>query len=201
MLFAILAPIVVCSVGSFIYFLYAAIQRRERILFLFAALYIVLFGVGGFFMEVDPTDPALNANSLAEDIGVTFLVLTPIVAAAHGGVLASRPGDSPRSRELRIRARQFVAQDPAAALRMCVGRPELPRSYDDGGLVDLNHASSPELAGVRGISPDAAQRIVINRQEKPFAFPEELVLRGLLSTGRLHRASSWLVCVPAAPRP
>jgi hypothetical protein len=43
-------------------------------------------------------------------------------------------------RKLRDRARQIVSQNPELARELMIGRPDLPRTYDDGGLIDANYA-------------------------------------------------------------
>lgn len=50
------------------------------------------------------------------------------------------------ARARRAEARQIVERDPAMARELRIGRPDLPgRTYDDGGLVDLNHAPPETL--------------------------------------------------------
>jgi len=38
-------------------------------------------------------------------------------------------------RQRRQQARQLLANDPGLARELRIGRPDLPRDYDDGGLV------------------------------------------------------------------
>jgi hypothetical protein len=37
------------------------------------------------------------------------------------------------------------APGPVLARELRIGRPDVPRQFDDGGLVDLNHAPVPVL--------------------------------------------------------
>jgi hypothetical protein len=67
------------------------------------------------------------------------------------------------ARERRAEARRLAAQDPMLAHELRLGRPDLPRSYDDGGLVDLNTAPAPVIARTCGIEPEHAERIVACR--------------------------------------
>lgn len=68
-------------------------------------------------------------------------------------------------RMLRRQARELAARDPALARELRVGRPDLPRHYDDGGLIDVNRAPEPVLATLPGMTPDLARRTVELREE------------------------------------
>ena len=64
------------------------------------------------------------------------------------------------ARARRDEARALAAKDPLLARELRVGRPDLPRTYDDGGLVDLNSAPAPVLSAVLGIDHGLVARIV-----------------------------------------
>ncbi|SEM23170.1 ComEA family DNA-binding protein [Streptacidiphilus jiangxiensis] len=68
-------------------------------------------------------------------------------------------------RARRAQARALAERDPALARELGIGRPDLPHQYDDGGLADVNHAPAPVLAGLPGMTPEAADRIVAARGE------------------------------------
>lgn len=53
-----------------------------------------------------------------------------------------------------------AATDPLLARDLRIGRPDLPRNYDDGGLVDLNNAPAADIASVCGLDADTAEAIV-----------------------------------------
>jgi DNA uptake protein ComE-like DNA-binding protein len=63
-------------------------------------------------------------------------------------------------RQLREQARAVVAGDPALARELRIGRPDLPRQFDDGGLIDVNHAPEQVLVDRLGFSPAEAARVV-----------------------------------------
>jgi len=197
---AALLPIVICGIGSWIYFVYAGIRRQDKRQYLFALGYAVLFVLSVVIIALNPSptdSPDLNPN---EWIGVLLLAGLTLGSAVHGAVLASHPGDAPSSRNLRDQARQFAAFDPHRARGLGIGRPDLMRAFDDGGLVDVNHVPGHELARLPGISSAEAHRIVIDRLNRgPYARPEDLVLRGVLPARTVHRLSSRLICLPAAP--
>jgi hypothetical protein len=79
-------------------------------------------------------------------------------------------------RDLRRKAREQAAQDPLLARELRIGRPDLPRQYDDGGLIDLNHAPGPTMTVLTGVTPEIAERIVSMREHVGcFSSAEELV--------------------------
>jgi hypothetical protein len=85
-------------------------------------------------------------------------------------------------RELRRQAREHAAEDPALARELRIGRPDLPRQYDDGGLIDVNHVPAPALTMLSGVTPEVAERIVSTRDHVGrFSSAEELV-----ATADLH---------------
>jgi DNA uptake protein ComE-like DNA-binding protein len=103
---------------------------------------------------------------------------------AGASVAAPRRGDANAQaiaaanlrRDLRRRAREQAAQDPLLARELRIGRPDLPRQYDDGGLVDLNHAPPAALTVLTGLTPQIAERIVSTREHVGrFSSAEDLV--------------------------
>jgi DNA uptake protein ComE-like DNA-binding protein len=63
----------------------------------------------------------------------------------------------------RSEARQILRADPELARQLCIGRPDLPRRYRDGGLVDANHAPATALEALPGINASLADGIVTTR--------------------------------------
>lgn len=197
MIVASLLPIIVCSFGSWIYFVYAGIRRQDKRQFLVAAGYAALFVVAIVFAAIDPTPVESPDLSTAEWIGFGMFAGIAVASAVHGAVLASNPGGNGH---LRDQVRHFAMFDPAGASHLGIGRPDLMRGFDDGGLVDVNHVPGHELARLPGLSSEEAHRIVMDRLNRgPYARPEELVIRGLLAPKTLHRLASRLICIPPAP--
>jgi DNA-binding SARP family transcriptional activator len=196
---AAVLPIVLCSFGGWIYFVYAGIRRHERRQFLVALGYAVLFALAVVFATFNPSSPEDPELNPTEWIAFLLFATTAFGSAVHGAVLASHPGDSPRNRSLRDQARQFATFDPQRARSLGIGRPDLMRAFDDGGLVDVNHVPGHELARLPGISSTEAHGIVIDRLNRgPYGQPEDLVARGVLSRRTVHRLSSRLICLPVA---
>jgi hypothetical protein len=64
----------------------------------------------------------------------------------------------------RQEALAVLHRDPALAKELRIGRPDLPRTFDDGHLVDANHVPAPFLAAVPGIDQALAEKIVSTRE-------------------------------------
>jgi hypothetical protein len=73
-------------------------------------------------------------------------------------------------RTKREEARTLVARDPALARDLRIGRPDLPRQYDDGGLVDINAAPTSVIAQCCGLDNHAAEQLERARQQHPVPF-------------------------------
>jgi hypothetical protein len=74
------------------------------------------------------------------------------------------------SRARREEARALRAEDPALARELGIGRPDLGRGYDDGGLVDLNSAPASVIGSVCGLHPGLAEAIVAERTRRGGVF-------------------------------
>jgi hypothetical protein len=60
-------------------------------------------------------------------------------------------------------ARELLTSNPALAAELRIGRPDLRRQYDDGGLVDINHVPAEMIAWELGIPSSVAEEIVVQR--------------------------------------
>jgi hypothetical protein len=120
------------------------------------------------------------------------------------GVSLVRPASALAVAEARARlrrrkkARQILASEPDLALELRIGRPDLPRDYDDGGLIDINHVPAAVLVSELEI-PESEARSLIEQREAHggFSHPEELVYYCDLTPERLNVISGRLVFVPA----
>jgi hypothetical protein len=65
-----------------------------------------------------------------------------------------------QANQRRAEARHIVETDPIMARDLRIGRPDLPRDYDDGGVIDVNHASAELLAQTLGWTLEDASAIV-----------------------------------------
>ena len=199
-IFAAVLPLVTCSFGGWIYFVFAALRHHERRHYIAAGAYAALFVVGIVFLAIDPSSVDSDDLSGAEWTGLLLFTLLGLVAAIHGVVIAARSGDSERAWALREQARQFAAVDPVRALHLGIGRPDLVRGFDDGGLIDLNHVPAADLARHTGLSLAEAHRIMTDRLERgPFYGADDLVRRGLVQAKALRRIAPRLICIAPAP--
>lgn len=69
------------------------------------------------------------------------------------------------ARRRRAEASALASRDPQLARDLRIGRPDLPRQYDDGGLVDVNHAPRGVIAELLGLDGPQVARLVEVRDE------------------------------------
>jgi hypothetical protein len=103
-----------------------------------------------------PLEPAVAAQ-------LGLAMNAPLDSAADlqvSPILAARLEMQRRQEALAI-----VQRDPHLAGELRIGRPDLPRTFDDGHLVDANHVPAPFLAVVPGITPALAEKIASARDE------------------------------------
>jgi len=161
-------------------FLHAASRLQRRWLLVLFFIYAPLGAVEGILLRLvtGETDPrAMIAGYL-----IMLLVISGVVVQAflirelHQADLqtargAAVPVMSPvdvalAARSRRVEARRVAQTDPLLARDLRIGRPDLPRSYDDGGLVDLNTAPAPLIAQFCGLPGVMAEGIVTARQQR-----------------------------------
>lgn len=164
------ASVPVWSIGflAFVPFLaYALMNRRKRDWAVFAAY---LAATIALIVAIG----AINPNGDASAAVGGFIIVLAGCAAVHTAVLfrpgrgAVAPAGPPSSPEQHNRAavteaksridrrkeaRQLAGSNPALARELKIGRPDLPRDYDDGGLVDVNHVPGPVLAAQLSLTP------------------------------------------------
>ena len=82
------------------------------------------------------------------------------------------------ARQRRADARRLAGDDPLLARDLGIGRPDLRRGYDDGGLVELNTAPAAVIAGLCEVPRDVADQIVAGRVHGTGSLsrPEELMI-------------------------
>lgn len=156
---------------SFVPPLHAALRTRRPTMWLWSVLYLAaVVGVLG----------GIPGDTLRGGL-VCLLVLVSVVHAVvlRRQVWADAPDPAVAAvlaaRARRAEARGVASSDPRMARELRIGRPDLPRRYDDGGLVDLNSAPAPVIADVCGIDLEPAHRIVAARQAGvPFATVEDV---------------------------
>lgn len=99
-------------------------------------------------------------------------------------------------RDRRRSARHILDREPELARDLRIGRPDLPRQYDDGGLIDLNHVPEHVLTTTLGITLEQARLIVTERQRTGgFASLDEIASRGLLPDPTVRSLAEVLVVI------
>lgn len=175
-------PAASLGIATFVPFLHAASRLPYRSTSWVLAAVYTASSIGALAIVVTAPEGPAGENSLQANIGVVlgwavaasaYLFLPRLRREVYGlPDMSPRPprGGSPAvevalaERAQRRKAAQLVASDPNLARELRIGRPDLPRSYDDGGLVDLNAFDADGLAGYIGLPPDVAQRIVDARE-------------------------------------
>lgn len=168
--------VVMASFGllSPIPFAHAAARLRNPAHWVSPVVYLVLI-----VTAIGVTRPGSNVGSTLA-LGVVLLAVVHLiwlrrqvwpVAAAPALPAGTDPALAAvlSARARRADARRIVADDPLAARELRIGRPDLRRDFDDGGLVDLNSAPAAAIAQVCGLDPALAERIVTARAGTMFA--------------------------------
>lgn len=177
-----LSPAYTCGFAAFIPSLHAAIKLRRRNLWYFAAALLVgdviawillsssssnadgsytptqnVGGVLGIVLAVVGTVQALRIREAVfaeSDAAVENTVAAASVG--HDAAIASALA----ARQRRAESVALTVKDPSLARDLMIGRPDLPREYDDGGLVDVNHVPKSILVSSLGFSTDQAQAVI-----------------------------------------
>ncbi len=165
-------------------FFHAATVLGRRRLWVTGAAYAAAAAVGGVVLDTAPVDETGAATGWMSNVA-GMLMLAVIVAAVlqqrplrqevygptgrYARESAKRPDPAVAAvslaRAKRAAARALAERDPLMARELRVGRPDLPRQYDDGGLVDLNDAPAEVIAdGCR--VPLAMARAVVAARER-----------------------------------
>ncbi|MFI0352492.1 ComEA family DNA-binding protein [Actinomadura sp. 9N407] len=197
-------PFLSFGFGTPFSFLYAALRRQSWNLGATATGYGV--ATGSAMVMAASGDPVLAALS-----AIMFLMLW-VSGSVHA--FAVRPSIFPRAapqnqrnehaiklakyrRILREDARTLAGEDPALAHELRIGRPDLPRGYDDGGLIDVNHAPPETLALLPGLEETLVERIVRHREEHGgFFSAEELAVDVDLPPALLPQLSEYAIFLP-----
>ncbi|MEU5690237.1 hypothetical protein [Actinosynnema sp. NPDC020468] len=190
--------VVVLSMGIFtaVPFAHAAIRSRKPALWRWFAVY------GAVTVAAFVILPTRDAPSdLRSGIGSLTLITMMIVACFHlarvrrevyglpepygapAQPAAPWSNDPAVAAALALRARReearaLVERDPVLARDLRIGRPDLPRQYDDGGLVDVNAAPGPVIAQYCGVDMQTAKQIETARDRhlSPFVSVDEMLV-------------------------
>jgi|SRR5579862_1198901 len=179
------ASVPVWSIGflSFVPFLaYAIIRRTKTDWAVFAAYLAATIGL------IVALATAGQGHGGGQTAAGGFVIALAGCAAVHAAILF-RPGNAAPAApgavapagvrehnkaaiaqaedriERRKEARRLAETDPALARDLHIGRPDVPRDYDDGGLVDVNHVPGAVLAAGLGLTPDEVTDVIAARDK------------------------------------
>ena len=173
--------VTIATIGLFAWvpFVHAAVRLGRKSLYARAAVFGAVAAVMFTLLSLAPKDAAgktvgTTGNLLTSAAVIMGLVMVVVACIQQvklrrellGLAPAERPGEDPAlaaafaARERRAEARKLVASDPLIARDLRIGRPDLERNYDDGGLVDLNNAPAAVIASVCGLDAATAEAIV-----------------------------------------
>lgn len=204
------APLLTCGYAAPIVFGMALGRRRDTLTLaaLIAHSALILVGCIAVFGSGDPmpswavatfgTSMALSAfGATAHLLVIRSLVWAP---PQHPHVPVARLSSMEvvdRARKLRDQARRTAQADPMLAKRLGIGRPDQPRQFDDGGLVDLNHAPLPVLMSLPGVTERSARQIQdwVERSG-PFSSLGEVMLVIEISPTFEHHLREYCVFIP-----
>jgi hypothetical protein len=116
----------------------------------------------------------------------------PVFSKAYRNVLAVA-GAGERM-NVRNKARKLARKDPALARELRIGRPDLRREYDDGGLVDVNHVPAAVLVSHLKLTAEQAANVVSVRDEiRRFDGPADLEAYAGLPPERVDELSDLMI--------
>lgn len=162
-----LVPLFTIGMLSAATFSYAAIRLRSRSLGIWAAIYGVATAIFLFLTNSAPQDSPVN------NLGVVIGISCTAVATGHALAIRQRVQRGPYETaevlakeriQRRERCRRLLISNPSLAEELRIGRPDLGRDYDDGGLVDVNHVPQQFLTSLPGIDRDLATQIADMRE-------------------------------------
>jgi hypothetical protein len=206
------AAVPVASIGflSFVPFLaYAIMRGRKRDWAVFAtylALTVAMIvavsaipsngsasgALGGFIIAL--------AGAAAIHACILFRPMPSGLAQAGPEAVSARQRNRAAIREAQSRidrrkdARHLVQTNPALARDLRIGRPDLPRDYDDGGLIDVNEVPGATLAAQLGLtSQEVADVIAARGQLGRFTSADELCAYTKLSPERVDELRDLMI--------
>jgi DNA uptake protein ComE-like DNA-binding protein len=199
-------PIWSFSFLSFVPFLaFAVIQRRKGDWAVFAGYLLATVALVATGVLVNP-----NSDAAAEALGAYMVVLAGCAAIhtcilfrpgrAQSALAAARRRNQQAVQGARVRmerrsdARRVVQTNPALARELQIGRPDLPRQYDDGGLVDINRVPGYVLAAALGLTREEVTNLIAARDKLgKFSTADELRENAELPPGRVDELRDLMI--------
>jgi DNA uptake protein ComE-like DNA-binding protein len=148
---------------------YAGFRAKRPLWVAFGAMYGLIAAVAIVVTELDE-----GTNGTEDDLGFLLMFLGWGAGIAHSFVIRkaylSRMGilEDPALQTARVAAerqayaRELAERDPELARQAQIGRSG---GFDEGGVVDVNHAPIEDIADLPRIDGATARRIVVVREE------------------------------------
>lgn len=172
------APLYSFAMLSPLPFIVWALKTRRLDLRIRAALYA---GAVAAFLASTPFNESVSGS-----IGLALMAFTTVDALHFRTVLTTAAQ--------RSWGRNLAQQEPEMARELRIGRPDLPRSIADGGLVDINSVGPEALEKVLSLKPDDVQRLLKARTAAGrFTDLEDLQRSTTLPAEPIRRAGDYLV--------
>ncbi|MFC8617715.1 BTAD domain-containing putative transcriptional regulator [Micromonospora purpureochromogenes] len=187
---------------------YAAWRRSWRLALAGLGYVALVTSIFYLSLRADPAQEEVSDGEALYFVGamaVCWLVGALHVVLLNRGVWAAvrrvfgagHPRGDEERRVRREQARRLLHHHPGARQELRIGRPDLPRAFDDGGLVDVNAVSDQVLAVLPGLTPDQCRHIVTDRLLRgPYSSVEELATRCLLPPAVTDHLRDILVFLP-----
>lgn len=190
-------PLMTCGVASFAPALWARSQRPEdpqyRRRMLIFAISVGIVSIGSFVLigvdgTTTPGSEVGPISTVAINIWFGTIVVATVIAILNRKPALQQLGSAEEYQRQQRRAeyRRLINTDINLARSMSVGRPDLQRTYDDGGLLDLNSLPVEALVSF-GVPVDEAARIVNARQAGTFSTLNEVAMRCNLTRNTVAR--------------
>ncbi|MBG6100806.1 DNA-binding SARP family transcriptional activator [Micromonospora vinacea] len=191
-----------------------AVWRRSWRLAIAGVGYLVLITIEVNLLNIE--DPEAEVPGVTAFSFFGLALITWVVGAVHvillsRGLWAAITGsqrtnaDDRVDVERRVRrehARYLLYHYPAARGELSIGRPDLARSFDDGGLIDVNAVPEQVLATLPGLTEHQCRQIVVDRWMRgPYASMEEFAGRCLLPPNTTEPLRELLVFLPPTSVP
>lgn len=195
--------------------LYGAVRHRHIANWLLA----VVYAIGTVVMMVTASAPD---NSTADTVFSAALAVNMFVATGHAMIIRSRvfsKRESPPRRSLldaqravlasaaeeakaRQVAREISVNDPNRAIRLRIGRVDLPnRAFPDGGLIDINNVPRSALRTAIPVLAPYLDRLVTAREQiREFESVDDLSVTLGLPPHLLDHVADQLVFLPRYER-
>jgi hypothetical protein len=210
------------SVGylTFLIMFHAGLVLRSRATLIAAAAYLALdIGfvvdtevsqangvIGALFLIVNWLGGTVHAAHLTDRYRKHYRVQVRATAARQpqlsmdpeGGGRDEALAAAHRTIARRRNARRIVEEDLPLAAELRIGRPDLQRSYDDGGLIDVNHVPVQYLISELEMQPATAEDVITLRSlRNGFTSADDMLIAcETLNPARMDMLRERLIFLP-----